>query len=225
MTKLWWNAVRFGFRLLYNEMAWTYDLVSWVVSLGEWRAWQRAALKHIRNPLGQPILELAHGTANLQIDLRTLGYQSVAIDLSPYMGQIARRKLLRNRIEPRLVRARAETLPFADAAFSTIIATFPTNFIFDPRTLAEAFRLLNAGGRLIVVPNGMLAGKTQLARLVERGIDLAYLATGQNAEAMAAIRARFEQAGFIFRVVQEPCDRSVAVVIVAEKPPLPQWTV
>ncbi len=39
MQKLWVGLIKFGFRLLYQEMAWTYDWVSWLVSLGEWRRW------------------------------------------------------------------------------------------------------------------------------------------------------------------------------------------
>ena len=35
LEKTWWSLIRFGFRLLYNEMAFTYDTVSWVVSLGD----------------------------------------------------------------------------------------------------------------------------------------------------------------------------------------------
>jgi hypothetical protein len=30
MRRLWWAFVRLFFRLLYNEFAWTYDLVAWV---------------------------------------------------------------------------------------------------------------------------------------------------------------------------------------------------
>src|SRR5437868_2620777 len=95
------TLLRFGFRLLYNEMAFTYDLVSWIVSLGEWRSWQRAALKHLNAPPGSRILEVAHGTANLQLDLRAQGYDSIGLDLSKYMGQIARRKLIKHRITPK----------------------------------------------------------------------------------------------------------------------------
>src|SRR5260221_7876255 len=94
----WWRLVRFGFRLLYNEMAFTYDAVSWIVSLGEWRSWQRAALKHLNVEQGPQVLELAHGTANLQIDLYAAGISSIALDFSPYMGAIAQRKLSRQRI-------------------------------------------------------------------------------------------------------------------------------
>jgi hypothetical protein len=46
---LWWRLVRFGFRLLYNEFAFSYDLVSKVVSLGAWRCWQQSALKHLND--------------------------------------------------------------------------------------------------------------------------------------------------------------------------------
>lgn len=94
LQKFWWRFVRFGFRLLYNELAFTYDIVSWFVSLGEWRAWQRSALRHLP-PTGR-ILELAHGTGNLQLDLHAAGYyQTIGYDLSPYMGQITRYKLER----------------------------------------------------------------------------------------------------------------------------------
>ena len=48
--KLWVTLVRFGFRLLYYELAWTYDLVSWLVSLGEWVRWHRAGLPFVQGP-------------------------------------------------------------------------------------------------------------------------------------------------------------------------------
>ncbi|MCB9446672.1 MAG: class I SAM-dependent methyltransferase, partial [Ardenticatenaceae bacterium] len=47
---LWKKLIRFGFRLLYNELAWTYDAVSWLVSLGDWRSWQQAALPFVLGP-------------------------------------------------------------------------------------------------------------------------------------------------------------------------------
>src|SRR5512140_2403411 len=126
---VYWRLVKFGFRLLYNEMAWTYDTVSWVVSLGEWRTWQRTALRHMNVTPGSRALELAHGTANLQIDLRTAGLDSVAIDFSPAMGRIARRKLIRSRSAPQLARARAQALPFPSNTFPAAVSTFPTEFI------------------------------------------------------------------------------------------------
>ena len=90
--KLWWSLVRFGFRLLYNEMAFTYDWVSWLVSFGQWRRWQRAALRYLNARPDELVLELAHGTGSLHLDMRARGYRTIGLDLSPYMGRIASRK-------------------------------------------------------------------------------------------------------------------------------------
>ncbi|PJF35259.1 MAG: class I SAM-dependent methyltransferase, partial [Candidatus Thermofonsia Clade 1 bacterium] len=124
----WWRLVKFGFRLLYNELAFTYDAVSVIVSLGEWQAWQRAALNFLP-PHAAPVLELAHGTGNLQRALHAAGIRSLAIDLSPHMSRLAARKLRRAKAPVRLIRARAEQLPFRAQAFPAAISTFPTAFI------------------------------------------------------------------------------------------------
>jgi ubiquinone/menaquinone biosynthesis C-methylase UbiE len=61
----------FGFHLLYNELAWTYDWVSQAVSLGQWRHWQRAVISHLN---GQRILQIAFGTGDLLMDMTAVGY-------------------------------------------------------------------------------------------------------------------------------------------------------
>src|SRR5512144_2064080 len=109
------SLLRFGFRLLYNELAWTYDFVSWSVSMGQWRAWQRTALPYL---YGGRVLEVGHGTGNMLLDLLSLGFTPVGLDLSRGMGRIARRKLRRVSgtrapaapLAP-LVRGRVEALP------------------------------------------------------------------------------------------------------------------
>ncbi|MCS6844103.1 MAG: hypothetical protein NZ528_07260, partial [Caldilineales bacterium] len=44
---------------LYNEFAWAYDAVAWLVSGGRWDRWRRLALDYV---VGQPILEVGFGT-------------------------------------------------------------------------------------------------------------------------------------------------------------------
>jgi ubiquinone/menaquinone biosynthesis C-methylase UbiE len=202
--------IRFGFRLLYNELAWTYDLVSWGVSLGRWRAWQRAAIRHLGVSDGACVLEIAHGTGNLYIDMLADGLQPVGMDLSTYMGRIAARKLRRRGAPLRLVRANGLQMPFADGCFDAAVSTFPTEFIIEPETLREVHRTLRPGGRMVVVPNAQLAPITPPARFLE----WLYQITGQRGPWPVGAQRAFEEAGFeVWSVIEEMPDSQVWIVV------------
>ncbi|MDX1994811.1 MAG: class I SAM-dependent methyltransferase [bacterium] len=217
MMRWWWNLVRFGFRLLYNELAFTYDTVSKVVSLGAWRCWQRSGIKYLNAQRSDLILELAHGTGDLQIDLKAAGYRTVGYDLSPAMGKIARRKLAKNRLSADLVRGMAQRLPFSTASFKAVISTFPTDFIFAGDTLQEAHRVLLPGGVFVIVPNGVFTS----GGLARRFLEWLYRVTGQRDDAgtimQQQIVAFFATHGFDVTFHQEACPRSLATVLVARK--------
>lgn len=214
-ARLWWALIRFGFRLLYNRLAWTYDLVSWAVSLGQWRQWQRAAIPHLRASAHSLILELAHGTGDLQLDLAAAGLRSVGIDLSHSMGRIARRKLRRAGLSPRLVRASGLNLPFPAGCFDAVVSTFPTEFIVDPHTLREVCRVLKPGGCFVVVINGLLTPNTP----VERVLEWLYRITGQRGpwpgDPLAGLRA----AGLDGQIITEELPGSSVLLLVAARLP------
>ncbi len=224
IRKLWIGLLRFGFRLLYYELAWTYDLVSWVVSLGEWRRWQQAALPFVQGPL---VLELGHGPGHMLVDLQRDGHTVFGVDLSPFMGRQARRRLQKQQLPTNLILAQAQVLPLPTAVFNTVLATFPTEYIVDPQTLAAVQRVLVANGRLIVVPEGHLTGRGGLHRL----IDWLFRITGQRDGAFSVdeaanwphpdlwepFRQRFVAAGFQLRIEHIRLPRSVATVFIAEK--------
>lgn len=216
LIALWWRLIRFGFRLLYNELAFTYDFVSVVVSLGQWRCWGRAALQFIEAQPGEPVLELAHGTGNLHLDLHAAGYRAYGYDLSPYMGRIAQRKLRKAGYPARLIRGKAQRLPFPNSSFRAVVCTFPTDFILAPATLAEVHRVLQTDGRLIIVPNGMLTGTGVIAK----GIEFLYRITGQREqknEGSLGVVDYFAAYGYKADAYSVPCKRSIAQVIVARK--------
>lgn len=204
--------MNFFFRLLYNEMAWTYDVVSWVVSMGQWRSWQRAGFSRLR---GKRVLEIAHGTGNMLLDLTALGFQPTGLDLSAAMGKIAGGKLRRHGVAVPLVRARVQNLPFASHSFPSLFATFPTEFIVDPPALAEFFRVLQPGGVLVAVPVAQVTGPS----LPDRLSDWLFRITGQSATNwFAPLIERYAQAGFTAHIERVTLPRSVVTLIVAEKP-------
>ena len=214
IRRAWWRLVRFGFRLLYNELAFTYDAVSWMVSRGQWHGWQCTALGQLDLPPGVPVLELAHGTGTFTRDLRAAGYRAVSLDLSRAMGRLASRKLHRWGYRAPLIRARAQALPFAPGQFRAIVSTFPTDFIVDPATLAEAYRVLVPGGRLVVVFGGLLTG----GDAADHALEWAYRVTGQRSPWPVALEPRFTAAGFRARIVTETLPHSTALLLVADKP-------
>lgn len=210
LNAAWWRLVKFGFRLLYNEMAFTYDTVATVVSLGQWWDWQRCALKYL--PPDGSLLELAHGTGRFQVDLMAGGWQVVGFDLSPQMGRITRRRLHRHQLPVKLVRGMAQTLPFPDRTFAAVVSTFPTPFIIEPATLSEIRRVLHPGGRLVIVPNGILT-KGGAARTV---LESAYRATGQRGPWPVDQESRFREYGFTVQLHLEELERSTVQVCVAD---------
>jgi ubiquinone/menaquinone biosynthesis C-methylase UbiE len=210
---LWWRLVRFGFRLLYNELAWTYDMVSWGVSLGQWRAWQRASIPYLGVEGQALVLELAFGTGDLQLDLAEAGLRSIGLDLSPYMGRITSRKLRRKGVPSRLVRGSVLSLPFPAASFEGVVSTFPTEVMVHPSTAQEVSRVLRPGGRFVMVPNGILKLNNPVSRMLE-GL---YRATGQREPWPGDSFNVWREAGFDLRSETLEMERSVLQIIVAQK--------
>lgn len=138
--------MRFFFHLLYHPFAFTYDLVAWVVSFGRWNDWVLSIFPLIE---GTRILELGHGPGHLLRFLRDRELAPVALDESIQMGRIARRRL---GSKHKLTRGLSQSLPFTSGSFHTVVSTFPSEYIFDPRTLAEVKRVLTSGGKLLVLP-------------------------------------------------------------------------
>lgn len=156
-------------------------MVAWSVSLGQWAAWRRLALPFLQPG---PILELAYGTGGFFLDLLEAGYQPVGIDLSPYMAHLAGQRLRRSHLAIHLSQAKAQRLPFPSNYFANVVATFPTNYIFETSTLTEIYRVLmpprahesGSAGRLIIVVEGQLRGPWPIRPL----IDWLYKITDQH---------------------------------------------
>jgi ubiquinone/menaquinone biosynthesis C-methylase UbiE len=195
------------FRLLYHPFAFTYDLVAATVSFGRWNDWVLAVIPFIK---GTRVLELGHGPGHLQRVLLNQGLFAVGLDESAQMGILAKR-----RIGPssKLIRGLTQTLPFANDSFQTIASTFPTDYIFNPRTLYEAKRCLSEGGRLIALP---------VAWPKSRLLQWLYRVTGESpAELNESLKSKFAQpfinAGFETETQIIEVKSSNLLIVIARK--------
>ena len=216
----YWNKlIQFGFRLLYNEFAFTYDPVSWAVSLGHWREWQRTAIPFLQ---GQQILELAHGPGHMLLELEQAGIHVIGLDLSPYMGRLAHKRIKRSSYRVSVVRGMAQELPFAAGSFSSVLATFPSEFILEPETLEAVCRALLPGGRFVIVVGAQLTGKGAVNSLIK----WLYAITGQRADSTAIsehagiwklARERLSSAGFDHSIEQISANGSLVTLLIGQR--------
>ena len=136
------------FERLYHEFAGSYDLVSWLVSGGRWRAWQMAAMPLLT---GRRILEVGSGPGHLLAQLLSDGYDAIGLDRSDAMQRQARSRLIRSGLPASIVGGDARTLPFPSATFDTVVLTFPAPFVRDVAFWNETARVLRPSGRVVVV--------------------------------------------------------------------------
>jgi ubiquinone/menaquinone biosynthesis C-methylase UbiE len=142
------------FETLYKNQH-LYRFASTVPFAGQWRVWQRLVLPRIH---GHDVLELGCGLGDLLADMLEAGYACHAVEHSPQMVEAARQTLQRRHVGEKglVLYGSAQHLPFSDASFDTVVSTIPSEYIYDPDTIAEVERVLRAGGRLIVVEGANL---------------------------------------------------------------------
>ena len=202
---LWWAS-----RLLYAQMAWSYDLAAWLVSNGQWRIWQRVGLRDV--PAGR-VLEMAFGPGHLLKERADSGHPMIGIDRSPQMVRKAARRLRRAGHVTRLVRGDVRALPFAGGQFEAILSTFPAEFIVDPRVHAEARRVLRQQAAWIIIPSARITGR--------QGLDRFFAGLGRQIalqdDPLPGFRARLEAAGFQVESGWVTLPRSQVMRIVARR--------
>jgi len=156
-----------AFEALYGPAVPLYDRVSRVGFAGEWARWQRVALRYATRG---PTLELGFGTGDLLPLLIAHDLAPVGLERSARMIARTRQKLRWAGIAaPPLVRGEVGALPFPADTFGSVVATFPSGWVFAPGPLAEVARVLRPGGAVVFVVGGELAphglGRRLRARL------------------------------------------------------------
>lgn len=203
--------MRIFFYQLYHKFSWSYDLVAEIVSLGNWKKWILSVVPHLNGPR---VLELGHGSGHLLHKLCEDGIRVYGIDESSPMGLISQKRLRKFVGFPGLIRAYAQSIPFPTHSYHQIVATFPSEFITDPKTLNEVFRVLHHGGKFIILPFAWINGKSVLERIAA----WLFQVTGQTPAWSDKILSPFFKAGFQPTIQEVNGSHWSLLIIIAEKP-------
>jgi SAM-dependent methyltransferase len=132
---------------LYDQLAPAYDLVSWLVSFGQWRRWQTGVWRELR---GHAVLELGCGTGAVLVTGTRQGKAMTGVDRSPRILAVAMQRISTSHSEAKLIQGDGNSLPLASHSFDSVVATFPASYILQAATLAEVRRVLPSGGCFVI---------------------------------------------------------------------------
>jgi ubiquinone/menaquinone biosynthesis methyltransferase len=188
------NAAEFAWQRddVFGRIASRYDALCDVFSLGIHRLWKRRVAQRLASEEWGTLLDGATGTGHIIEHLMRLresrGRTVLASDISPSMLSIAKRRLARYGDAVRLQEMDAEAMEgIADGSVDAYSMSLVLKICNRDAALAEAFRILRPGGRLVVLEASNIPWRPlQLAYLAYMSVCmpvLGWLATGGDASA------------------------------------------
>lgn len=133
---------------MFDGVAKRYDFLNDLLSLNRTKAWRKVATSIIAPRKGMRVLDIAAGTGSSSKPLADRGADVVALDFSAGMIEAGRKR------NPMLtfIQGDALKLPFNANEFDVATISFGLrNTQNATAALAEAFRVVKPGGRMIVV--------------------------------------------------------------------------
>lgn len=132
---------------MFDGVARGYDRTNAVLSVGNASLWRIATVRAVDPQPGERVLDIAAGTGTSSAALAKSGADVVALDFSAGMVEEGRRR----HPELQFVQGDAEKLPFGDDEFDAVTISFGLRNVQQPHVaLAEMYRVLKPGGRLVI---------------------------------------------------------------------------
>jgi len=141
---------------VFSRVASRYDVMNDVMSGGVHRLWKDAMMDWLAPRPGQRLLDVAGGTGDIAFRFlrRAPGAMATVLDMTEGMLIEGRKRAEAESMADRLdwVVGDAMALPFAANSFDVYTISFGIrNVTRIPDALAEAYRVLRPGGRLVVL--------------------------------------------------------------------------
>lgn len=140
---------------MFDSISGNYDFLNHFLSLGIDIHWRRKAVKLLAPGKPKLILDVATGTGDFAVETLKLNPDKViGIDISEGMLEVGRKKMKDRGYDSRieLLSGDSENLPFEENKFDAVVVGFGVrNFENLEKGLAEMYRVLKPGGRMVVL--------------------------------------------------------------------------
>ena len=140
---------------VFDSVAARYDLMNDLMSAGLHRLWKRFAVEQSWVRPGERVLDVAGGTGDLtRLFAQRVGPTGAVVitDINGPMLRRGRDRLLDNGLMIPAIQCDAEKLPFPAQHFDCVCVAFGVrNMTHKDAALAEMYRVLRPGGRLLVL--------------------------------------------------------------------------
>ena len=141
---------------VFNSVASKYDIMNDVMSVGIHRIWKEAMIDWLAPHSGQRLLDVAGGTGDVSFKfLKRAGFgNATVLDLTEPMLIEGQKRAEAEKLAQSLdwVVGDAMALPFENNSFDVYTISFGIRNVTHPqKALAEAYRVLKPGGRLMVL--------------------------------------------------------------------------
>ena len=141
---------------MFDSIAFRYDFLNKFLSAGIDKSWRKKAISELKNIRPKKIIDVAAGTADVAILTNKILHPEkiIGIDISNAMLEIGRKKVAALHFDNiiKLQNGDSEAINFADASFDAATVAFGVrNFQHLEKGLSEMYRVLQTGGKLVVL--------------------------------------------------------------------------
>ena len=142
---------------IFENVSGRYDLMNDFMSLGIHRVWKKSMLDWLAPRRGQSLIDVAGGTGDIAFNFikrAKTGANATILDLTESMMIEGKKKTIDLPEESQInwVCGDAMRMPFSNCTFDVYTISFGIRNVTNiSKTLAEAYRVLKPGGRLMIL--------------------------------------------------------------------------
>lgn len=156
-----WQLMDFTPAFNFNFLSPLYDLLTGVLGFGKSQRLKTLDLIQLKSE--EKLLDIGCGTGSFLLIAKQKYPQNqmFGLDVDPKILKIAEEKIERNKLEVKLFKSSADSLPFGDSSIDVVVSSLTFHHLpleIKRKSISEIYRVLKSQGRFLLVDFGESKG-------------------------------------------------------------------